>query len=347
MDLNELIVLKQTKTAELNRFIEVGETEQRELTSEETNEFSNVEKEIRELEQQIELKNNNTNKIINREKNMNTEFKELLVRNGDTIENFKVRAITLSTAIDNVQVVGDISSVGYEPFYKNMGVSILPNLTTSIKLPYVSGIISAKKGEGVRYDNDKTLATVTLQPSRYTITETIGRELLAVGNEAALQNYLLEMVKGVDRAITKDIFDIAMAGATAVTGLTTYTTTNLDTLIATVDGNTSLLMPRAEFYKAKAVKVDTYSNLFLANRTNEYSGTLWDGTPLFYSQLFSGSSISVVELKHITVGEFGSTYEIIFDNFSKAPEGQVVVTVVREAGVVLRNANAVRKATIA
>jgi hypothetical protein len=68
---------------------------------------------------------------------------------------------------------------------------------------------------------------------------------------------------------------------------------------------------------------------------------------LFYSALFANSTIVAADLKHITVGEFGAEYEVIFDNFSKAAEGQVIVTVCKIAGVVLRNTAAVKKALIA
>lgn len=347
MDLNELIILKNTKEAELLNLRTVGEAEVRELTAEENVSFNALQSEIRDIESKIESKNKNkTNNI--EPKNMNN-FKELLVRNGDSIENFKVRAVTLSTSIDNVQVTGGISSVGYTPFYQNMGVQILPNLTTSIKLPFVNGIVSQKPGEGTSYANDKTLATVLLQPARYTITETIGKEILAVGNESALQNYLLEMVKGCDRAVTKDIFDVAYAGATAITGITGYTATNVNTLMAGVDGEVKILMPFAEFWKAKGVVVGTASGLFLANRDSSYSGHFYDGTPLFYSQLFApatANSVVIADLSHVTVGEFGADYEIIFDNFSKAPQGQVVITVCKLAGVVLRNTLAAKKAVI-
>lgn len=347
MDLNELIVTKQNKEADLLALRNTGEAEVRELTPDETIKFNSIQEEIRNLENQINAKNNNKINLNNRENKMNT-FNELLVRNGANIENFSTRALVLANGIDNVTVAGDLSSVGYEPFYKQMGVTIMPNLVSSVKLPYVNGVIAGKVAEGNRYDNDKTLATVLLQPARYSITETIGKELLAVGNESALQAFLFEMAKSCDKAITKDIFAVAVAGASAQTGLTGYTTANMDTLVANVDGDVTVLFPRAEFYKAKTVKIDAGSGLFLANKTSQFAGAMWDGTPLFYSNLFAtGTTIIAADLKHIVVGEFGNSVEVIFDYFSKAPEGQVVVTVCKEAGVVLRNANAVKKAAIA
>lgn len=358
MDLNNLIVRKQEKTAELERFITVGEAEKRELTQDETESFTALEGEIRDLENQIQAKNIIPKITINTENRMNekTQFSDLLVRKGDHIEDFRIkpetlatRAVTLSTTIDNVQVAGNISSVGYEPFYKSMGVSIMPNLVSSVKLPFVNGTIASKQAEGGNYSQTQTLATILLQPARYTITDTIGKEILSVGNEQALQAYLYELAKGCDRAITADIFNVIYTQATSQTGLTGYTTANMDTLIANVDGNVKLLMPRTEFYRAKSVILGT-SGLFLASRDNQFAGHLWDGTELFYSNLFApgvSNTIIAADLEHVVVGEFGNEYEIIFDIYSKAPQGQVQVTVVKQAGVVLRNTLAVKKAAIA
>lgn len=272
MDLNELIIEKRSKTALLTHLVEVGEGEKRELNTDELAQFETIKDEIRALDIQINAKNTNTI-TINKEKRM-TSFNELIVRSNGTIENFSTRAVVLASGIDNVTVAGDISAVGYEPFYKQMGVSILPNLTNSVKLPFVNGIIAGKKGEGQRNDNDKTISTVLLQPTRYTITETIGKELLAVGNEAALQAFLFEMAKGCDKAITKDIFDVIIAGASAQEGLTEYTTANIDTLVASVDGDVTILMPRAEFYKAKGVAVGTATGKYLAEKTSQFAGNL-------------------------------------------------------------------------
>lgn len=343
MDLNELIVAKEAKITEMRNLIEVGKAEKRELSSEEKTQFENLENEIRGLESEINKKNNNNNNKIEIKNNMEN-FLDKIVRNGDKVENFSVRAIELATSLDDVQVAGNLSVVGYQPFYQQMGVEVLPNLTTSLKLPYVAAITAGKPGEGNKTTNSNTPATVSLQPSRYTIQETIGKEILAVGNENALQAFLFEMAKGVDRAITKDVYDVAKAAGTSVTGLTTgYTTTDFDKLSVAVDGEVTFLFPRSEFYKAKGTKVDSGSGLFVANKTSEVSGNLWDGTKVFYSQLFTGTTIVASALNHITVGEWGNQYEVIFDQYTKAGEGQVVVTVAKIANVVSRNASATVK----
>lgn len=358
MKLNELIQKRSLIIEEMESIVNESETKQRSMDDTELERWNTLDTEQKELDKQIRerkaqdaLNAEKINKTIQSKQKTMTKFNETITRNGEKIEDFKVRAITLATPIDNVTLAGDLSIVGYEPFYKQLGVEILPNLAgSSLKLPLMNAMIAGKKGEGQRNDNANTISTVQLLPSRYTNTETIGKELMAIGNEQALQAFLFEMVKSVDRAITKDIFDIIYAGASAVAGLTAYTTENMDTLVSGVDGDVTLLMPRAEFYKAKSIKIDAGSGIFLANKATQFAGNLWDGTPLFYSQLFApevATTIIAADLKHVTVGEFGNEYEVIFDYTSKAPEGQVVVTVVKLAGVVLRNTLAAKKASIA
>jgi hypothetical protein len=350
MDLVELLENRKLKVEELSNIVSTGKEEQRKLEEIEENNIEQLKVEISNIDTQIEEMNKRTeinNKTKNKENRNMENFSDLIVRNGERVENLNVRALVLASGIDNVTVAGNTSVVGYEPFYKQMGVTVYPNLVGSLKLPYQSAIVAGKKGEGARQDNVSTPLTVLLQPSRYTVTETVGKELLAVGNEQALQSFLFEMVKGVDRAITKDIFDVLIAGASAQAGLVGYTTANMDTLVANVDGDTTILMPRAEFYKAKNVKIDAGSGIFLANKTSQFAGNMWDGTPLFYSQLFANATIVAADLKHVAVGEFGSDVEVIFDTYTKAPEGSVVITVCKLGDVKLVNALAAKKALVA
>jgi hypothetical protein len=237
------------------------------------NEQKEIEKQINQRKAQDELNTRKLTNIQTTETKMN-DLKKLLVRNGDTVQNFKVRAITLANGIKDETTASDVSVVGYEPFYKSMGVDIMSGLNSNIKLPYMDIITAQKKASGERYDNDKVMATVTLEPKRFTVTETVDKALTAVGNEAGLNNFIFQMVKGTDRAVTKEIFDIVLAGATEVSGLTAYTSDNMDSLISAIDGDVKVLMPRAEFYKAKGVKLDAGSGQFLANKVDQFSANL-------------------------------------------------------------------------
>lgn len=349
MDLVQVIELRKAVEQQIINLVAAGEAENRSLTAEENQTLTTLKGELQGLDEQItEINNrNNTNKNM---ENTNS-FKDLIVRNADgTIQNMLVeaRALGLSTSVDNVTVAGDIASVGYKPFWQSMGVNYMPNLSASIKLPYIGNVKGKKVAEGEANANDKTPAVITLQPARYTVTETVGKELMAVGNEQALQAFLQEMVKGVDKAITEDVYNITEAGAVAVTGLTGYTTSNIDTIVAGVDGNVTLLMPRAEFYKAKGVKADTGSGKFLAEKTGEYTGNMWDGTPLFYSNLFSGNTVVGADLNYVTVATFLNEGKEIEISYLPIPsKGQVEITVCKLANVALRSADAAKKAVIA
>lgn len=340
MDLVEMIENRNLKVTELTTVITTGKEDKRTLTEDEEKQVVNLQSEIDDLDLRISEKNED--KKNNRNKNMEN-FSELIQRDAKGfIENFSVRAVTLATPITNTTVAGNLSEVGYEPFWKSLNVEYLPNLSGNISLPYISTLIAGKKGEGDVYESDATVGTVTLAPKRYTVTEVISKEFMSVANEAAFQAYLFKMVQSVDKAVTKDIFEI-LTGVTTVQ-YTGYTPATLDTIEALVDGNITFLMPRAEFYKAKSTKVDTGSGLFVANKKGSFAGELWDGTPLFYSQLFAGSKIICADLSHVTLGEWGSNYEV---DFLPIPsKGQVEVTVSKLANVVLRNANAAKGAII-
>ena len=280
MKLNELISKRSAIIEEMENLVAESEAKERSMNEEELTKWNALDKEQKEIEKQInqrkaqdEINTRKLTKIQTTESKME-DFKNLIVRNGDKVENFKVRGITLANGIKDEAIADNLSVVGYEPFYKSMGVELFPNLVSNLRLPYMDIITAQKKASGERYDNDKVMATVTLEPKRFTVTETVDKALLAVGNEAALNNFIFEMVKGTDRAVTKEIFDIALAGATEVTGITAYTTTGMDSLVGAIDGNVKVLMPRAEFYKAKGTKVDAGSGMFLANKATNETGNL-------------------------------------------------------------------------
>lgn len=359
MKLNELIKKRSDIIEQMDSIVKELETKERSFNDEEKEKYESLDKEQKDLENQINLRKQqdklnkeiverelNNNKIDNKNMKFRNFKNEIVQRSGDYVNNFKVRAIELSSNLYDEKVAGGLSVVGYEPLYKQMGVQVLPNLTSALKLPFISAMKAGKKAQGARNNNANAVSSVDLTPARFPITETIGKELLAVGNEEALQAFVMEMVKACDRGVTEEIYKVAAAGASAVTGATGYTTTDLDMIVSAVDGDVTVLMPRSDFYAAKSVKIDDGSGRFLVEKISNTEGKLWDGTPLFYSNLFDGTAIVAADLQHITVGEFGDEYEVIFDYTSKAPEGQVVITVVKVANVVLRNANAVAKAVI-
>lgn len=343
MEYTELFETRKAKTEALTQLISKGKAEERKLNETEEQQIETLKNEIQNIDNQIQEINNRNNNIQNTTTKNMENFKDLIVRSADgTIQNMIVetRALGLSSTIDNVTVDGSIASVGYKPFWQSMGVNYMPNLASSIELPFVGNIKAKKVSEGQGNTNDKAIATIKVQPARYTITEKIGKELMAVGNEAALQAFIAEMVVGCDKAITSDIYTVIANACDVVTGVT-YTTTGMDKLVGAVDGNVTLLMPRANFYTAKGVKADEGSGKFLAEKTSSFAGNLWDGTPLFYSNLFEGTSDIAADLSFVTVAEFGNSVEI---SYLPIPSlGQVEITVCKLANVVLRNANAAVK----
>ena len=353
MEYLELVELRKAKFEERKALLEgyKEEVEKRDLTSAEESQIESLTTEITDLESKIEAYNNrNNNKNINKN-NMEKRFGELIVRNSaGLLDPFKVDMRTLTNANSDAIVEnsnsGDLAVVGYTPAYKNFGVTVYPNLTSTLTLPFINAMVAAKKDSGETNYNSEVIGSVKLEPERFVISEKVDKTLFAVGSEGALQSFIREMALACDRAIEAEIYKQVVSGSTAVTGLTAYTTTNLDTLVASVkSSDVKVLMPRAEFYKAKGVKADAGSGLFLANKVNGYQGNLWDGTTLFYSDMFTGSTIAAADLKYVVVGEFGAEYEV--ETLKLPSSGQIELTVTKIASVKLRCANAAKKAVIA
>ena len=127
----------------------------RAMSEQEISRWNDLDKEQKDLEiainQRKQLDELATNKILNENLKSNSKmrnFNEMIVRNGDKVENFKVRALDLTSGAYDSKVGENISVVGYEPFYKQMGVEVLPNLASAIKLPYIDAVVAGKMAEG-------------------------------------------------------------------------------------------------------------------------------------------------------------------------------------------------------
>jgi len=352
MKLNELINERSIVIEKMLKIISDAKKGERAMDEEEGKEYSELEKKQIELDKKIEEVKQLEEELAklaeaeiaeknNERKSM--EFKELIKRNGDRVENFKVRAITLSSGIYDTKTDGSLSVVGYEPFYKEIGVKTYDNLSSTLKLSSTSPSISGKKGEGEKNDGSGVIATVELTPNRYPLTETIGKEILSIGNEQVLQEFLMEMVKTIDRGITQEVFNIGVAAASGLTA-SGYTNLGFDSVVGAVDGNSTLLMPRTSFYKAKSVKMDAGSGIMLANKVDNIKGELWDGSPLFYSHIFgTGTTVLCGDFSHMAVATFGDEYEVMIDNTSLFDVGKVKITVVKIADVKVINSQAFKK----
>jgi len=370
MNLNELIKERSEKINEMNSLLKDENEQLRNLNEEEVAKYDTLKNEVSELSDKIEraeaqeelnksiaersiVDEKNNDETLNEEKRNVYDYINENLR-GDVIENFtieseSIRAHTVGDPSANgaiVNDVADLSIIGKKPIWKDMGITHMPNLTGSFKLPYIKPLVAGIKGEGVSADDaTETLGSVDMSLEAFTLSDTFSKELIASGKINVVNGLVKNLIESTEKLLTAEIYNEALATANEVTGATSVTLTNLDKLQKQVDADGTFLMPRDKFYSAKSVKIDTGSGVFLANKVSNETGKLSDGTDIFYSNLFNGTQVLYGDLSYIVVGEWG--YDVTFDYVTKAKTREVVVTVSKLAKVANRNPESFAKSKIA
>ena len=287
------------------------------------------------------------------EKEAQQELGRGISSNGILVPAFK-RELTPSTPTTNADAIDmivdpNLSVFGKAPMWEQMGITILPGLTTSVtvnkKAPAVaeqvavSAAITAQGGspEGV-----------ILTPKRIGISDLFGKELLSQANPMVQAAIINDLIKGADRKLTAKVWDTAKAAATAVAGAG-LDVAGFNALMAQVDGDGAFLMARSTFFKAKNVTVGTVTDKFLVALNAALGagfGLTHDGANAFYSSLFTNAVNTEYavygNMAEIWAGLWGAV-EILINPYTHDSEGQVKLTVNRIADMVSRNDEAFAK----
>lgn len=358
--------LKQTRSEKIEAMRELLNTAEndskRSLTDEETNKYDGLDKEVQNLNKEIERaerqteldklvveKNKDEEKIernVEINENKRRGLDEIISENlrDNQISDFKIstRAQTTTTASGAIPVdVEGLSVVGKDSMkdrMKSLGFKYMSNLNGDVKLPYIQPLVAGKVAEGSAYTNSEVLGNVTLSTNRFSITETFSKELLASGNEAVLAELIDEMILSAERKVESQVYTEVLANASGLTSVTGITLNNIQEMEKAIDADSVYLMPRSLFFDAKAVKLDDGSGRFLFNKGNNTYGSTYEGTPALYSNLFNGSQITLVAPNAVVIGDWGE-YDITFDIYSAAKNGQVIITVSKIADVAVRAAS--------
>lgn len=249
-------------------------------------------------------------------------------------------ATTHATSVD-VRFDPNLSILGYEPLYRQMGLTIVEGLQGTLKLGKKTHDVAGKYSESAEVTAESNVPTfVTMVPERFGITDAFTKELLAQINPAVQAAIVADMIKGCDRKITAEVYAVALAAATE-TAAGAITEAGFNALAAAVDMDGAFAMDRGSFFDAKAVKFDTGSGIRLATQGEMNGvGKTWDGTPIYYSNLFSdGANQQYVVYgawSELWLGFFGGL-EIVLDPFTRARYGEIVMTVNRLADAIIRN----------
>lgn len=253
---------------------------------------------------------------------------------------------THATSID-VKIDPNLSIMGYEPLYTQMGLTILNNLSGTIKLGKKTHDVAGKYAESDEIVAESNVPTyVTLAPERFGITDSFTKELLAQENPAVQAAIVADMIKGVDRKITAEVYTVALAAASEVAA-GALTQAGFDALMGALDNDGAFAMDRASFFSVKGVKLDAGSGLFIAKQ-GPINGvaTSWDGVPIIYSNLFDDGAAKQYVLygdwSELWLGFWGGL-EILINPYTRARWGEIEMTVNRLADAVVRNTGAFKR----
>ncbi len=264
---------------------------------------------------------------------------------GTTGVLFGLRDFSVGTQSGNTDksAVMPMSVIGSNPIWQRMGCRYLPNLQGTITLPHKSPRTAQAVAEKVALTHDTvTSSGVVMAPARVGDSQIWSKELLASENPSLHEAMIQDMLIGLDRQITADVYTKAIAGSTEVTGFT-VTKPGFDSLMAgaEVENEGSFAAARSTFFEAKAVAIDAGSGRFLASLSGQKDmGQTYEGVPFFYSSLFSDGAdkkyVLYGDFYNIVVGDWGM-YEVIINPYTYAKEGQLEITVSRIVKVVMHN----------
>jgi hypothetical protein len=281
------------------------------------------------------------------EKEMHDELSRSITSEGLLVpymESKRDQNTTANADSIDVKIDPNLSIIGKEPLWSQMGLTVLPGLQGTIKLgkktPDEAEVV-AEKEEITQTANTESF--VTMSPERYGITDIFTKELLAQRNPAVHAAIVADMVKGCDRKITADVYTIALAAASEV-AQGALTVAGFNALMAAIDLDGAFAMDRGSFFEAKGMKVDAGSGRFLASITNANGvGQTYDGARIFYSTLFADGNAKQYAIyggwEEMYLGFWGAL-EVLLNPYTYQKKGQIEMTVNRLADVVCRNSGA-------
>ncbi len=268
MDLNELIVLKQTKTAELRSLVELGQAENRELKTDETERFKTIEDEIKNLEALISAKNIPNNTIINKTKNKTMEkrfnilkaisdyvnkgqFDEAtlemiqegkrsfsdakLTAKGQLVLPMERAALAASTSTGGQEMVAEDKWDIVGPLRNNLvcvkaGARLISGLVGDVSIPtYAGTTIGWALENGNASDGAGATAEITMTPKRLTAYIDVSKTLLDQ-TSFDMQQFLIDDIKNAIAAkLDASILDATASSSTRPAGLLNGVATTLVT----------------------------------------------------------------------------------------------------------------------
>jgi len=279
------------------------------------------------------------------EKEQHDELSRGVSSNGLLVPyNYRAANTTTHATSVDVDIDPNLSIIGKEPLWSQMGMTVLPNLQGTIKLGKKTADVAGKVAEEAAISTNTSVPSyVTLAPERFGITDIFSKELLAQENPAVQAAIVADMVVATDRKISAEAYAVALAAATEVAA-GAISVAGFNALMGAVDIDGAFAMDRASFFTAKGTELSTGVGRYLAQMGSMNGvGSTYDGVAAYYSTLFDDGVDQQYVLygawKEIYLGFWGAL-EILINPYTYQKNGQIEMTVNRLADLACRNSAA-------
>ena len=301
-----------------------------------------IDEEIALLERQEELNKTNvkkmeeTTEIRKDEQPLAIQFRDWLkdAVDGKAPLSFRADPILTSTqaGIINKTVANsvDILTSPGEAFLRQLGVTFYPGLVGNFVIPAMAEDTAEFVNEaGDASTSSMSHDALTLAARRVSAFQGITRETLAQTNPAIYTSILQNLVNGVWKAVTNDVFDTLETDASTQIGAfgggpVTYA--DLVQMEASIGGlnigaGAYVTTPSVKAYLKKTAVLGTDNGPIWGN------DNMVNGYPAYGVPAANTDKIYFGDFSRVAVGQWGGL-EIIVDPYTKAKQGEIVITAV-------------------
>lgn len=223
----------------------------------------------------------------------------------------------------------DILTSPGEAFLRELGVSFFPGLAGNFTIPYVGEDTATFPGEDASAANaDMAPGALTLAARRVSHVQSITKETLAQTNSGVYTGIVQNLVNGVWNAVTNDVFDTLQTDCggsrtvtTTVGGLTYSDLVNMEASIGglNIGAGAYVTTPAVKAYLKRNTESTYGDNIWMDNEVNGY--------PAYGVPAANANKIYFGDFSKMAVGQWGGI-EIIVDPYTKAKQGEIVLTAV-------------------
>lgn len=299
-----------------------------------------IDSEIALLQRQEELNKTNARTMentIETPKTVGAEFREFLTNavNGNGSKSFEYRAdpilTSTNTAVINKTVANSVDilvSPGEAFLFGQLGVTRYSGLNGNFVVPSMAQDLATFPGEDASAASaNMAPESLTLAARRVTHTQAITKETLAQTNPAIYAGIVQNLINGIWNAVANDVFDTLESDAASQIGAFSggpITYTDVVNMEASIGG---LNIGAGAYVTTPAVKAFLKTTASLTNQGPIWMDNQVNGYPAFGVPAANTDKVYFGDFSRMAVGEWGGI-EIVVDPYTKAKQGEIVLTAV-------------------